>query len=71
MNEKRRRRFVGYQRHARMPVKRCWGVLYDEGNVQILWRSDIGWTAEQYASIASAFGLVKGLDRIDIEGVLP
>ena len=31
------------------------GVLYDEGNVQVLWRKDMGYTtftAEQYANIA-------------------
>ena len=71
MDTKRRRKFVGYALNSKFPMlrfKRCWGVLYDEGNVQVLWRSDIGWTAEQYASIALVFDLVKGLNRIDIEG---
>ena len=37
------------------------GVLYDEGNVQVLWRADIGWTAEQYASVAFVLDLMPGI----------
>ena len=34
------------------------GVLYDEGNVQVFWRADRGYTAEQYASASHLFGLM-------------
>ena len=34
------------------------GVLYDEGNVQVLWRADRGYTAEQYASVLHLLGLM-------------
>lgn len=37
------------------------GVLYDEGNVQVLWRVDRGYTAEQYASASLLFGLMTGV----------
>ena len=43
------------------------GVLYDEGNVQVLWRKDVGWTAEQYANIAQVFGIVDAANTIKIE----
>ena len=33
------------------------GVLYTEGNVQILWRQDIGDTGEQFNTIANLIGL--------------
>ena len=37
------------------------GVLYDEGNVQVLWRADQGYTAEQYASVCHLLGLMPGV----------
>ena len=43
------------------------GVLYDEGNVQVLWRKDIGHTAEQYANIGQTFGLLEGSYLIEIQ----
>ena len=43
------------------------GVLYDEGNVQVLWRVDVGWTAEQYASIRQIIGLMPKSKRLVIE----
>ena len=48
MKAKRRRDFQLEDAHG---TKLATGVLYDEGNVQVLWRVDIGYTAEQYASI--------------------
>lgn len=39
----------------------AYGVLYDEGNVQILWRDDCGHTAEQYASINLVLDLMPGV----------
>ena len=43
------------------------GVLYDEGNVQVYWRKDRGWTAEQYASICQILGLMEGVAMLVIE----
>ena len=37
------------------------GVLYDEGNVQVLWRIDRGYTAEQYASLNLVLDLMPGI----------
>jgi len=64
-NHKRRREFVGYIN--RTPVVK--GVLYDQGNVQVLWRSDIGWTGEQYQTIANVFGIMSGMNKLEIEDV--
>ncbi len=44
------------------------GILYDEGNVQILWRHDCGHTAEQYASINLVLDLVPGIAVLRLEG---
>ena len=44
------------------------GILYDEGNVQILWRDDCGHTAEQYASINLVLDLVPGVTVLRLEG---
>ena len=41
--------------------KLVYGVLYDEGNVQVLWRADTGYTAEQYSSLTLVLGLVPGI----------
>ena len=43
------------------------GILYDEGNVQILWRDDCGHTAEQYASINLVLDLVPGVTVLRLE----
>ena len=45
----------------------AYGVLYDEGNVQLLWRADRGHTAEQYASINLALDLVPGITVLRLE----
>lgn len=37
------------------------GVIYDEGNVQILWRVDCGYTAEQYAALNPILDLMPGV----------
>lgn len=37
------------------------GILYDEGNVQVLWRIDRGYTAEQYASVSLILDLIPGI----------
>ncbi len=46
----------------------AYGILYDEGNVQILWRDDCGYTAEQYASINLVLDLVPGIAVLRLEG---
>ena len=43
------------------------GILYDEGNVQLLWRDDRGHTAEQYASINLVLDLVPGISVLRLE----
>lgn len=67
---KRRRSFIVYaevdQGWRTSVVKVATGVLYDELNVQVLWRRDIGWTAEQYASIATLYGLVPNVKSIEV-----
>ena len=55
MKAKRRRDFQLEDAHG---TKLATGVLYDEGNVQVLWRVDIGYTAEQYASIRLVLDLM-------------
>lgn len=64
MNTKRRRYFhledIAGKRLAS-------GVLYDEGNVQILWRDDCGYTGEQYASIHLVLDLVPGIVALRLE----
>lgn len=57
MNTKRRRNF---QLEDANGTKLATGLLYDEGNVQVLWRADIGYTAEQYASINLILDLMPG-----------
>ena len=64
MDAKRRRNF--YLENAE-GEKLAHAVLYDEGNVQILWRADSGYTAEQYSSLASVLGLMAGVDVIRFE----
>ncbi len=58
MDGKRRRTF---QLESASGEKLASGVLYDEGNVQVLWRSDIGYTAEQYSSLSLVLNLMPGI----------
>ena len=62
---KRRRPFFLYDAYNN---PKAYGILYDEGNVQILWRSDIGWTAEQYASIALVLELMPDITTLKLKG---
>jgi len=55
---KRRREF---QLEDKQGNKLATGVLYNEGNVQVLWRVDQGYTAEQYASINLILELMPGI----------
>lgn len=43
------------------------GILYDEGNVQVLWRIDRGYTAEQYASVNLVLDLIPGVTVLRLE----
>ena len=47
------------------------GVLYDEGNVQVLWRIDRGYTAEQYASLHLVLDLMPGIKVLRLEDTEP
>ena len=47
------------------------GVLYDEGNVQVLWRVDRGYTAEQYASLNLVLDLMPGITVLRLEDTEP
>lgn len=58
MDEKRRRNF---QLEDDKGNKLATGVIYDEGNVQVLWRVDCGYTAEQYASLNPILDLMPGV----------
>lgn len=55
---KRRREFQLEDVHGK---KLATGVLYDEGNVQVLWRIDCGDTAEQYAYLNPVLELMPGI----------
>lgn len=58
MDAKRRRYFHLENADGK---KLVYGVLYDEGNVQVLWRADQGYTAEQYSSLTLVFGLMPDI----------
>lgn len=55
---KRRREF---QLEDEQGNKLATGVLYNEGNVQVLWRLDKGYTAEQYAFLNPVLDLMPGI----------
>lgn len=42
------------------------GVLYDEGNVQVFWRADRGYTAEQYNNASYLFGLLPDVAALRV-----
>lgn len=63
IDSKPRRYFTGYIRNT--PCLK--GVLYQDGNVQVLWASNKGWTGEQFMSIAYMFNYLPGINRIEIE----
>ena len=37
------------------------GIVYEQGNIQVLWRIDIGWTGEQYNMLANVLGIVPNV----------
>jgi hypothetical protein len=64
MDTKRRRSFHLEDAEGK---RLAYGILYDEGNVQLLWRADCGYTAEQYASINLVLDLVPGITVLRLE----
>ena len=55
MDEKKKRR--KFELLSESGIVIATGICYDEYNVQILWRSDIGWTGQQYHSVAQVLNL--------------
>lgn len=37
------------------------GHVYPEGNVEINWRCDRGWTSEQYSHLGNVYGILPGV----------
>ena len=68
MDTKRRRLFHLEDADGK---KFAYGVLYDEGNVQVLWRIDRGYTAEQYASLNLVLDLMPGVTVLRLEETEP
>ena len=62
---KRRREFVLETRTGKTVAK---GVLYNEGNVQVLWRVDKGYTAEQYACVSLVLDLMPDISVFRFKG---
>ena len=65
MDVKRRRSFQLEDVDAN---KLASGIIYDEGNVQVVWRTDIGYTAEQYSSLHLIIDLIPGIVVLRING---
>lgn len=66
--EKRRRHFVVEDSAETILAM---GTLYDDGNVQVLWRKSIGWAGEQYHSIAQMFGIEETACTVRLVPELP
>lgn len=64
MDTKRRRNFQLEDNKGNILAT---GVIYDEGNVQVLWRVDRGYTAEQYASLNPILDLMPGIVVLRIQ----
>lgn len=64
MDTKRRRSF---QLEDDKGNKLATGVIYDEGNVQVLWRVDCGYTAEQYSSLNPVLDLIPGITVLRLQ----
>ncbi len=65
MDAKRRRSF---QLEDDKGNKLATGIIYDEGNIQVLWRVDRGYTAEQYASLNPILDLMPGVVVLRLQG---
>ena len=46
----------------------AYGTLYQQGNVQLTWRKDIGFTGEQYYNIAPLLNISTRISRYSILG---
>ena len=68
MQEKRRQPFGVWSTKSELLAM---GVLYDDGNVQVLWRKSLGWTGEQFHSIAQMFGVESGARVVAFTERLP
>ena len=68
MDTKRRRYFHLEDAEGK---KLAYGVLYNEGNVQVLWRVDRGYTAEQYASLNLILDLMPGVTVLRLANTEP
>ena len=62
---KRRREFALEDSTGKPLAK---GVLYNEGNVQVLWRVDKGYTAEQYACVSLVLDLMADVACFRFKG---
>ena len=58
MKNKKRRPFVLKDAAGN---KIAQGVVYEQGNVQVLWREDLGWGGEQYYSLANVLDLMPNV----------
>ena len=57
-NSKRRRRFSLRNKFGDIIAH---GVIYDQGNVQVLWRQDTGWGGEQIQTTANLLNLMPNV----------
>ena len=58
MKNKKRRPFVLKDAAGN---KIAHGVVYEQGNVQVLWREDLGWGGEQYYSLANVLDMMPNV----------
>ena len=64
MNNKRRRPFTLRNAHGIIIAE---GIVYDQGNVQILWSKIHGWTGQQYQTTANVLDLIPGVRSFNWE----
>lgn len=65
MDQKNRQPFTVEKRCGKVVGR---GVLYEQGNVQILWLADRGWTGIQYSNLGNVVGILEGATVIRVEG---
>ena len=68
MDTKRRRSFYIYKSHKDFERLNWFarGLLYDEGNVQVLWREDVGHCAEQYSDLLNALAIAGSTPILEV-----
>ena len=64
MDQKKRRPFTIEKWYGKVVGR---GVMYEQGNVQILWLSDRGWTGVQYSNLGNVVGILEGATVIRLE----